>query len=150
MAVERGSWHPNSAPSRHLFVYTNATTIINGCNTRQSSSTYVCQTQMTHERGIETIRDFLHTIWLSRVDLLTCYFTSSRHFFCYINATTMINRCNTRQSSSTYVCQTQMTHERGIETIRTFLHTIWLSRKEVGTPTLHHQDTSSTIPTQRL
>src|SRR6056300_42073 len=68
-------------------------------------SSDVCSSDL-HERGIETIRDFLHTIWLSRVDLLTCYFTSSRHLFCYTNATTMINGCNTRQSSSTYVCQT--------------------------------------------
>src|SRR5210317_2127486 len=88
---------------------------------------------MTHERGIETIRTFLHTIWLSRVDLLTCFFTLSRHLVDYTNATTMINRCNTRHSSSTYVCQTQMTHERGIEPIRTFLHTIWLSRVDLLT-----------------
>src|SRR5210317_427975 len=40
------------AESGILFVYTDGHTIINCCNTRQSSSAYTRRTQMGHERAI--------------------------------------------------------------------------------------------------
>src|SRR5210317_204280 len=106
---------------------------IHRCEARQSLSTYVGQRQMGHERGILALRAFLHTIWLSRVDLYTSSFDSSGHLYGYSNATMMIHRCEARQSSSPYVCQTQMKHERGILALRAFLHTIWLSRVDLST-----------------
>src|SRR5210317_2102505 len=51
-------------------------------------------------------------------------FTSSGHIFDYSNGTTTIHCCYTRQSSATYIRQTQMGQERGIWPISAFQHTI--------------------------
>ncbi len=80
--------------------YSIATMTIHRCESRQSSSTYVGQTQIGHERGIWTFTAFLHTILLSRVDLSTSSFASSGHLYGYSIATMMIHRCESRQSSS--------------------------------------------------
>ena len=45
---------------------------------------------MRHERGIWAVRDFLHTIWVWRVDLNSTYFNSSEHHLGYSNATMTI------------------------------------------------------------
>src|SRR6056300_753126 len=79
---------------------------------------------------------------------LTSHFDSSGRLYGYSNATMTINRCEARQSSSTYVCQTQMRHERRVEPIRTFLHTIWWQRVDLSPPTSTHQDASMAIATQ--
>src|SRR6056300_165420 len=121
---------------------------IHKCEARQSSSTYVGQRQMGHERGILALRAFLHTIWLSRVDQSTSSFHSSGPIYVYSNATMTIHRCEVRQSSSTYVGQRQMGHERGILALRAFLHTIWLSRVDHYTSSFDSLFTYRTIATQ--
>ena len=79
---------------------------------------------------------------------LTSHFDSPGRLYGYSNATMTINRCEARQSSSTYVCQTQMGHERRVEPIRTFPHTIWWRRVDPPPPTSTHQDASMAIATQ--
>src|SRR6056300_31382 len=106
---------------------------IHRCEARQSSSTYVGQRQMRHERGILALRAFLHTIWLSRVDHYTSSFDPSGPLLDNSNATMTIHRCEAGHSSHTCVLQMQMRHERGILALRAFLHTIWLSRVDYYT-----------------
>jgi hypothetical protein len=54
-----------------------------------------------------------------------------------------------QSSSTTYVCQTQITRERKISAIRTNLHTIWYQRVDLYSlaPALPHRGTSSTTAT---
>src|SRR5210317_430783 len=75
------------ALSGHLFDYSDGTTAILCCNTRQSSSTYARQTQMGHERGIGAIRAYLHNKWWRRVDLY-----SSKLLLCLIRPPLRLQR----------------------------------------------------------
>jgi mannose/fructose/N-acetylgalactosamine-specific phosphotransferase system component IID len=50
-----------------------------------------------------------HTIWLWRVDLCTSWFAYSGHLLDYSDGTKPIHCCYARQSSSTHVCQSQIT-----------------------------------------
>ena len=50
-----------------------------------------------------------HTRWWRRVDLQTSCFASSGHLFDYSDGTTPIHCWQALQSSSTYVCQSQIT-----------------------------------------
>src|SRR5210317_2118614 len=99
----------------------------------QSSSIYVCQTQMRHEREIWATRAFLHTIWCRRVELYSCSscFGSPGHFLDYSDGIAPIHCLIVLQASTRDVCQTQMRHEREIWATRAFLHTIWCRRVEL-------------------
>ena len=79
---------------------------------------------MRHERGISAVRAFLHTIWLSRVNHLTCLFDSSERLFGYSDGTTTINRYKTGQSSFIHVRLKQIRHEHLVWVSSAFLYTI--------------------------
>src|SRR6056300_29888 len=55
-----------------------------------------------------------HTIWWRRVDLYTSCFAYSGRLFDYGDGTTPIHCQQARQSSSTYVCQSQITQQQAV------------------------------------
>ena len=59
-----------------------------------------------------------------------------------------ITKVRLNHSSSTYLCQTQIGHERGIWAIEAFLQTIYGGELTSIAPPLPHEATSSTIATQ--
>ena len=58
-------------------------------------------------------------------------------------------RCKASQSSSKYVCQTQMNQQHEVRLIRAFLHTIYhmMAESQTLSPSSPHQITSSTTAT---
>ena len=86
--------------SQRLFDYSNGTTPIHCQQARLFivASSFVDWDQPTH-----------HTIWWLRVDLYNSCLSSSQRLFDYSNGTTSIHCQQARQSSSTHVCQSQIT-----------------------------------------
>ena len=81
-----------------------------------------------NDRGLPTHQ----TISWRRVDLYTSCFAYSGRLFDYGDGTTPIHCQQARQSSSTYVCQSQITQQYAvIWSIRAFLHTKWLWRVDL-------------------
>src|SRR6056300_1525267 len=98
-----------------------------------------------NDRGLPTH----HTISCRRVDLSTSCFALSGRLFDYGDGTTPIHCQQARQSSSTYVCQSQITQQQAVGSIGTFLHTIPYGGGESTSipPALATHGTSSTTAT---
>src|SRR6056300_1425860 len=94
------------AYSGRLFDYSDGTTPIHCQQARQSSSTYVCQAQITQQQAVGPIRAFLPTMPYdggdSVPDRYPPFFAYSGRLFDYSDGTTPIHCQQARQSSSTY------------------------------------------------
>ena len=82
---------------------------IDNCKVRQSSSIHVYQTQMGYEQRIRVVGGYLHTIWWRRVNLQTSCFAYSGNLFDYSDLTMPIHCFVEQQTTSAYVCQSQIT-----------------------------------------
>ncbi len=91
---------------------------------------------------MKAIRAFLHTIWLRRVDLYSysSCFASSGHLFDYSDGTTTMIPCNTRQSTSIYLCYPQMGHDLWNLTIMASLYFVFGLRVDLRQLTTLCQD----------
>src|SRR5210317_368235 len=90
-----------------------------------------------------------HTISWRRVDLYPSCFAYSGRLFDYGDGTNPIHCQQARQSSSTHVCQSQITQQQAVYSVRTFLNTIPYHGGESTSipPVSPIQDASSTTAT---